>query len=214
MLKAGPYRGFSTSISSIAFSDDGKALVSAADERVIVWNVATGKEIMSDECVSPFLSVAFRPGGKNVASLNSGGLLFLWDVATGKFTAIVEHPSGHRFAKGVAFTPNGDLLAAGCYGAIAVWHVAAPANQRSLTTKAAKTKRACGGGGAGRPPGSGGDRGAVGPPHRPVLVSEARWRRRWAAARIPPRCSAASPTRTRTSGLRRWRCWPTARIRG
>ena len=126
-------------VGAVAFSPDGTALVSGdSDMCVILWNHATGTigSILGFH-LAPVTSVAFSPNGKTVASLGVVGTLQLWDVPSGREIAGVEHPSGHGFSDTVAFSPDGRLLATGCYGAVAIWRVSI-SDQRDTTTKEGK----------------------------------------------------------------------------
>lgn len=117
-------------ISAIAFSPDGKTLVSASWDRTVrLWDVATGKEMRAFighqaqvECV------AFSPDGKQIASAGWDRTLRLWDVATGKeIRQIGEHPDG---ILAIAFSPDGQTLASGNQdqknqsGTLHLWDVA------------------------------------------------------------------------------------------
>jgi WD40 repeat protein len=67
-------------------------------------------------------SVAWSPGGKEIASCGQDGLLKLWDAGSGKETAsLVAHGGG---ATAVAFSDRGELLAtAGADGTVKLWDV-------------------------------------------------------------------------------------------
>ena len=67
--------------------------------------------------------VAFSPDGKTLAVGDFGGQIGLWDVATGRRTAVLAEGSGTVY--GVAFSPDGKTLAAGDYGGqVSLWDVA------------------------------------------------------------------------------------------
>jgi len=83
---AGPFRGHTDSVRSIAFSPDGQHVASGSGDRTIrIWNVATGKTV-----AGPFnghsswvRSVAFSPDGQQVASGSQDCTIRVWNVATG-----------------------------------------------------------------------------------------------------------------------------------
>ncbi len=111
----------------IGFSPDGKllALGGNADEKVVItlWDVTTWKKRAAFTSADPgtALSVAFTGNGKILASGDRGGILKLWDVATGKELASFKGHTGPVYS--VVFTPDGKTLASGAEE-IKLWDVA------------------------------------------------------------------------------------------
>jgi WD40 repeat protein len=72
-------------VSSVAFSADGKHLVSGSrDSTARLWEVATGAAVRT--LVGPMggvTSVAFSPDGKFATSGSEDNLVWLWDVPSG-----------------------------------------------------------------------------------------------------------------------------------
>jgi hypothetical protein len=74
-------------------------------------------------------SVAFSPDGKTLASASVLGSVFLWDVKSGKRTAVLQrfNPMGREEdinpAWSVAFSPDGSLLAVGTLRGLKLWDV-------------------------------------------------------------------------------------------
>lgn len=80
-------------VTAVAFSADGRRIVSASDKEIRVWDVATGeaKATLTLANVKPLSSshreyiknVAFLPSGQSVASLGIKCIVIVWDPLTG-----------------------------------------------------------------------------------------------------------------------------------
>jgi WD40 repeat protein len=114
-----PYRV--TNGNTLAFSPDGKVLVSAAAMRssrtatgLIMWNVATGKEIrrIAENNRMSTAAAAFSPDGKLLAWSNSSGHVFTTDASTGKELRQLTRARTQFTPGGLLFAPDNKTLAA------------------------------------------------------------------------------------------------------
>ncbi len=97
-------------VCSIAFSPDGKTLVSGSgDKTVKLWDVATGHCWQTLEGHTDWvISVAFSPTRPIVASSSSDRTIRLWNIHTGDCLQTLK---GHEhWVCGIAFSPNGETL--------------------------------------------------------------------------------------------------------
>ena len=129
--------GHKLEVNSIAFSPDGQSIASGHRHKNIrLWDVSTGelKKIFKGH-PSPlwYPAIAFFPNGKTLASLSNITLdkdeIFLWDVGKGEYITTLEGHGkalGNSFAyrpSGIAFSPDGKLLASGSLdGTIRLWN--------------------------------------------------------------------------------------------
>lgn len=99
--------GHSDTVFQIAFSPDGRYIASGGDDqKVKLWEVASGKEIKTfDGHSSGIYSVAFSPDGRKLVSGSSDGAK-MWDINTG-----VEILTLNDYTNQVVFSPDGKQIA-------------------------------------------------------------------------------------------------------
>jgi WD40 repeat protein len=126
-------------VNGVAFSPDGPLATADADGTVKLWNTATRQEIGAPlpADTSPqggVNGVAFNPDGTLLATADADGTVTLWNTATRRevgaplladtgtsgVSPITSPPSS---VSGVAFSPNGTLLAtADADGTVKLWN--------------------------------------------------------------------------------------------
>ena len=124
--------------SSIAFSPDGKILVTAG-WNIPLWDVATRTSIATleghrDRSGSGYYfvkSVSFSPDGTTLASGSGDNTVKLWDIATKTNIATLEGHGGP--VESVSFSPDGTTLASGSWdNTVKLWDVATKTNIATL----------------------------------------------------------------------------------
>jgi WD40 repeat protein len=103
----GTLRGHDDVIFSIAFSPDGKRLVSASfDHTLRLWDVDTQRAVRTYPHHSDFVySVAFAPGGKQIVSASKDRTVQLFDADTGK--SVYTFSGMEQDVMAVAVRPDG-----------------------------------------------------------------------------------------------------------
>ena len=113
-----------SNVSSVAFSPDGKQIVSGLwDNTVRVWDAVTGKAVGEPfrGHVGQVTSVAFSPDGKQIVSGSRDTTVRVWDAVTGE--AVGEPFRGHEdYVTSVAFSPDGKQIVSGSWDkTIRIW---------------------------------------------------------------------------------------------
>ncbi len=134
--------GHTGAVAALAFSRDGRRLVSASydqlnslgDGTVRFWEAAPEATLpVLRGHTSYVYPVAYSPDGRWIASGGWDSTIRLWDAATGELCATLPHPG---IVAALAFTPDGTRLASGgdLDGQLLVWNVATGQIQRPLAS--------------------------------------------------------------------------------
>lgn len=122
----GELPGYGDAIAGVAFTPDGRSLVSASyDDPIKVWNVATFELRNPPIHKGRVGSVAFNPDGGHLATagVTRDSAVRLWEVGTGRLVKTFEvgqaEPGEARRLWHVSFSPDGSRLAVA--GAAAVY---------------------------------------------------------------------------------------------
>ena len=112
-------RGHRSDVASVAFSPDGRSIVSGDfNGKIKVWDAETGKEIRTLRVhEGPVESVAFSPDGRRIVSgisccwNNKNNTVKVWDAETGQEIHTLR---GHEASvNSVAFSPDGRRIVSG-----------------------------------------------------------------------------------------------------
>jgi WD40 repeat protein len=107
-------------VTSIAFSPDGKYLVSGGGTSARVWDVISGEEITHMTHDGDVTAVLFSPNGKYVLS-QGGTSARVWEALSGKEVARIIH---HDPFYSIAFSPDGKYVVTGSMdNSACVWEV-------------------------------------------------------------------------------------------
>ena len=112
-----------SSVTSVAFSGDGKLLAGASiDGEVRIWNVADGTVKASISAEQQLFGLGFWPGQLLAGAMGDGSIQ-LWDPATGEEKGILGRHSGA--CRCVSFIGKGEKLVSGGNGrSLKLWDVA------------------------------------------------------------------------------------------
>lgn len=115
----------------IAFSPDGRALLTGGEQGVQLWDISTGKEIRTFNGLTKAVQVAYSPAGQLLAAADDQFTIFIWQASDGSLVNTL-HPqpsndSDHSLVD-LAFSPDGSLLVASSVnweaGNVYVWDAA------------------------------------------------------------------------------------------
>jgi WD40 repeat protein len=119
-------------VQDIAFSPDGKKLVSGSRDKTIrFWNPADGTlERTLTGHTDEVTGVAFSPDGALLASCSRDDTIRLWNTSDGTMARTMEGLSNKETF--ISFSPDGKRIVSGSHGVIEWWNVSDGTLWRSL----------------------------------------------------------------------------------
>jgi WD40 repeat protein len=121
--EAGTFFGELSGPTSVAFSPDGKFIVTAGGSSDIkLWDVAARKEVRRLRSLDSVIKATFSRDGRSIVVGTDRGVLVAWDVATGK--EIKRYSAPARQVTATRFSPDGRFILSGSGRAVRLWEAA------------------------------------------------------------------------------------------
>jgi dipeptidyl aminopeptidase/acylaminoacyl peptidase len=126
LLRAGdekplpPLKGHKRAITLLAFSQDGKQLLSASkDNKILLWSTETGKKLaeVPNSGLTSLRAAAWAPDGKALAVQDDKGALYIWDIShLDNIKTLKKMPARGYCDDCLTFSPDGKWLVTGGHG--------------------------------------------------------------------------------------------------
>jgi len=98
-----------------AFSPDGRLLALGSDNLLTLWEIDSGRELLSLPTNSPLTGLAFDPSGKKLIAFSSDHTVTTWDAANGaRMNSVTVGVSDKSVF--TEFTPNGQWVLSSGWG--------------------------------------------------------------------------------------------------
>jgi WD40 repeat protein len=109
-----------TLIDHLTFSPDGRLLAGRDGNRVVIWDVATLKEltILKTSAGSAASKIVFSPNGRWLAALSFGEGVKLWNTTTWQ---LFNTEIGKPLSEWLAFSPDGQMIAVATNSRVELW---------------------------------------------------------------------------------------------
>jgi WD40 repeat protein len=124
-------RGHDSRITSAVFTPDSGRLVTGGEDRTVrLWDVQSGRQIVTMSHTAPVRAVTVDPKGRLIASGGDDNVVRLWDARGRPVATLTGHAN---VVTSLSFGPEGTTLASGSEdGSVRVWSAASGAHLLTL----------------------------------------------------------------------------------